>query len=118
MSYGVGHIRSLLWLWLWLWHRPAAVALIRSLAWAPPYAVGAALKTKKKKKKGKKRIIFVILCWVFAHDKCLKDPRTHAHACTQTHNHFTNGKQIWKECSKPKIHSSQGELKKDTETIK
>ena len=36
-------------LWLWLW--PAAVALIRSLAWEPPYAVGAALKIQKKKKR-------------------------------------------------------------------
>ena len=26
-----------------LWHRPAATALIRPLAWEPPYAVGAAL---------------------------------------------------------------------------
>jgi len=30
--------------WLWLWHRPAAPALIRALAWEPPYATGAALK--------------------------------------------------------------------------
>ena len=35
--------------WLWLW--PASVALIRPLAWEPPYAVDAALKSKKKKKK-------------------------------------------------------------------
>ena len=34
---------------LWLWHRPAAVALIRLLAWEPPYAAGAAQKSKKKK---------------------------------------------------------------------
>ena len=27
---------------LWLWHRPGATALIRLLAWEPPYAVGAA----------------------------------------------------------------------------
>ena len=39
---------------LWLWCRPAAVALIRPLAWEPPYAEGAALKKKKRKKKGKK----------------------------------------------------------------
>ena len=36
---------------LWLWHRPAAVGLIRPLAWEPPYAAGAALKKKTKKKK-------------------------------------------------------------------
>ena len=32
---------------LWLWHRLAAVAPIRPLAWESPYAVGAALKSKK-----------------------------------------------------------------------
>ena len=26
--------------WLWLWCRPAAAALIRPLAWEPPYAAG------------------------------------------------------------------------------
>ena len=36
----------LLWLWLWL----AAVAPVQPLAWELPYAVGAALKSKKKKK--------------------------------------------------------------------
>ena len=35
----------------WLWHRLAAVTPIRPLAWEPPYAAGAALKSKKKKKK-------------------------------------------------------------------
>ena len=34
---------------LWLWCRLAAVASIRPLAWEPPYAAGAALKSKKKK---------------------------------------------------------------------
>ena len=52
MSCGVGRRCSsdpaLLWLWCW----PAATALIRPLAWDPPYAAGAALeKTKKKNKK-------------------------------------------------------------------
>ena len=50
MSCGVGRRHGLdpelLWLWLW----PAAVALIRPLAWEPPYAADAALKSKKKKK--------------------------------------------------------------------
>jgi len=32
---------------LWLCHRPAAVALIRVLAWEPPYAVSVALKISK-----------------------------------------------------------------------
>ena len=35
---------------LWLWCRPAATALIRPLAWEPPYAEGAALEKTKKKK--------------------------------------------------------------------
>ena len=38
-------------MWLWLWCRPAAVAPIGPLAWEPPYAVGAALKTKQNKTK-------------------------------------------------------------------
>ena len=33
---------------LWLWRRLAAIALIRPLAWEPPYATGAALKSNKK----------------------------------------------------------------------
>ena len=36
---------------LWLWRRPAAIALIRTLAWGPPYAMGVALKGQEKKKK-------------------------------------------------------------------
>jgi len=35
---------------LWLWRRPAAVVPIGPLAWEPPYAAGAALKSQKKKK--------------------------------------------------------------------
>ena len=37
---------------LWLWHRPAAVALVRPLAWEPPYAGFVALEKTEKKKKG------------------------------------------------------------------
>ena len=40
---------------LWLWCRPAYVALIRPLAWEPPYAAGVALKRQKKKKEKKKK---------------------------------------------------------------
>jgi len=36
---------------LWLCQRLAATALIRPLAWEPPYVLGADLKRKKKKKK-------------------------------------------------------------------
>ena len=31
---------------LWLWHRLVAVASIRPLAWEPPYALSAVLKSK------------------------------------------------------------------------
>ena len=51
MSYGVGRRRSSDPMLLWLWYRPAAVALIWSLAWELPYATGVALKSKKEKKK-------------------------------------------------------------------
>ena len=55
MSCDVGRRRgsdpALLWLWCW----PAAVALIRLLAWETPYAVGVAQKKTKDKKKKKKK---------------------------------------------------------------
>ena len=51
VSCGVGHRcgsdRTL----LWLWCRWAAVSLIQLVAWELPYAVGAALKSKKRKRK-------------------------------------------------------------------
>ena len=36
---------------LWLWCRPAAVALIRPLAWEPPCITGTALKRQQQQKK-------------------------------------------------------------------
>ena len=51
MSCGVGHRHGLDLVLLWLWYKPAAVALIRPLAWEPTYAAGVALKKKKSKKK-------------------------------------------------------------------
>ena len=44
---------------LWLWHRLAAIALIQSPAWEPPYAVGATLEKPKKKKGGKMGLNFL-----------------------------------------------------------
>ena len=51
MSCGAGHRCGSDPSLLWLWCRSTAVALIRPLAWEPPYAAGVALKSKKKKKK-------------------------------------------------------------------
>ena len=52
VSCGVGHSCGTDLTLLWLWRRLAATALIRPLAWEPPYAVGVALeKTKTKNKK-------------------------------------------------------------------
>ena len=53
MSCGVGPKRGSDPVLLWLWCRPAAVAPIRSVAWEPPYAEGAALEKTKKTKKQK-----------------------------------------------------------------
>ena len=51
MSGGVGCRHSLdpelLWLWCW----PVATALMRPIAWEPPYAVGEAQEMAKKDKK-------------------------------------------------------------------
>ena len=48
MSCGVGRRRGLVLVLLWLWCRPAAVALIGTLALEPLYAMGVVLKTKTK----------------------------------------------------------------------
>ena len=42
VSCGIGHRRGSDPVLLWLWCRPAAVTLIKPLAWEPPYATGAA----------------------------------------------------------------------------
>ena len=47
MSCGVGHRCGSDLALLWLWHGPEATALIRPLAWEPPYAAGVALKRQK-----------------------------------------------------------------------
>ena len=47
MSCGVGHRHGWDLALLWLWRRPAATALIRPLAWEPPYAADVALKRQK-----------------------------------------------------------------------
>ena len=54
MSCGVGHRCGSDPKLLWLWCRPAATALIGSLAWEPPYAAGAVLKRQKNQKERKK----------------------------------------------------------------
>ena len=47
MSCGIGCRCSMDLAGLWLWRRPAAAALIRPLAWEPPYAAGTAPPPKK-----------------------------------------------------------------------
>ena len=49
-SYGLGYKHGLDPMLLWLWYRPAATAPIRPQAWETPFAMGAALKSKKKEK--------------------------------------------------------------------
>ena len=51
MSCGVGYRCGSDPTLLWLWFRPASTALIRPLAWEPPYAAGAAQEMAKKTKK-------------------------------------------------------------------
>ena len=51
VSCGVGHRCSSDLMLLRLWCRLVATALIRPLAWEPPYETGAALKDPPKKKK-------------------------------------------------------------------
>ena len=54
MSCGVGCRRSSEPTLLWLWRRPETTALIRPLAWEPPYALGVAQEMAKRPKKKKK----------------------------------------------------------------
>ena len=61
MSCGVGHRHGLDPALLWLWFRPAAVALIRPLAWEPPYAASEALKKRQKEKEKKKKNASIIM---------------------------------------------------------
>ena len=51
MSCGVGRRCSSDPALLWLWRSLVATALIRPLAWEPPYETGAALEKIKKKKR-------------------------------------------------------------------
>ena len=53
MSYDVGCRRSSDPELLWLWRRPAATALIRPLAWEPPYAHGSGPRKGRKTKTNK-----------------------------------------------------------------
>ena len=61
MSCGVGYRFGLDPPLLWLWRRPAAIALIRPLAWEPPYAEGRGprkgKKTKQKQKQKQKKLM-------------------------------------------------------------
>jgi len=54
MSCGVGHRCGLDPTLLWLWRRPAAITLIRPVAWEPLYAAGVALKRQKDKNNNNK----------------------------------------------------------------
>ena len=49
MSCGIGHRLGSDLTLLRLWHRLVATALIRPLAWEPPYALCSALKKERKK---------------------------------------------------------------------
>ena len=55
MSCGVGCRRGSELGLPWLWHGLAAVAPIQPLAWEPPYASGASLKSKNKQTKKQKQ---------------------------------------------------------------
>ena len=55
MSCGIGRRHGLGPTLLWLQHRPAATALIKPLAWEPPYATGVALERQKTHTHQKKR---------------------------------------------------------------
>ena len=61
MNYGVDFRRGSDPALLWLWRRLAATALIRPLAWEPPYVAGGAQEMEKDKKKQKKKQLFFLV---------------------------------------------------------
>ena len=61
MSCGVGRRQGSDPTLLWLWCRPEATALVRPLAWEPPYAANVALKSKTKTKNQEYRIEYSAL---------------------------------------------------------
>ena len=66
---------------LWFWRRPEATALIRPLAWEPPYAVGAALKrhthTHTQKVIERTSLVFGFFSSVFRSKAAQARDRTH-----------------------------------------
>ena len=62
VSYGIGRIHSLD--PVCLRRGPETVALIRPLAWDPPYVLGGALKKQKKKKEITVRFHFTSMGWL------------------------------------------------------
>ena len=64
MSCGVGRRCGSDLTLLWLWCSSAAAALIRHLAWEPPYAMGVALEKVERQKKTKKKGIDFIISYV------------------------------------------------------
>ena len=65
MSCGVGHRQDSDPSLLWLCRGLAAVALVRLLAWEPPYAMGVTLKEKKKKLEPKNAIPIILATKIY-----------------------------------------------------
>ena len=85
MNCGVDRRHSLDSALLWLWCKPAAIALIRPLAWEFPYAMGAALKRKKKKKVAINSHTMDCVC-VEGNSAILSSSTKHIQACRHAHS--------------------------------
>ena len=105
MSCGAGHRCSLDLALLWLWHMPVATALIRSLAWELPYALGVALEKAKKQTKKRtwhQRIVpptlaffffFLFPIFVATNAKCLGGRSSPSHDHDQSEQNREKEKQ-------------------------
>ena len=68
---------------LWLWCRLVATALIRPLGWEPPYALGAALKSKEREK-----VVTIVGYGYKVETANSSGPRGQAHFVNKTVSHI------------------------------
>ena len=108
---GVGHRHGLDPAWLWLWCRPGATAPIRPLAWEPPYAEGAVLKTEEEIVVCIPFVLYVLFfCFLGPHLCHMEVPRLGAEPELQLLAYATATLDLSHICDPYHSHSNTGSL--------